>query len=167
MGFIFITISLSTGDWIVHVNLIPIRRYILRGEFRSRLLYTIPNFIVYKFCWVCVVLLNWVVNPVALPCFGVLKKEKHILLSLIAEINLCSIGIENVGVRRLSSDYVHIHGVANPREFIKFVLTHLENLKREAVFTSHGEYSLQKLEEVGVSVKRVENIIDEQKHPKL
>ncbi|MCL7022787.1 hypothetical protein MKW94_006240 [Papaver nudicaule] len=80
--------------------------------------------------------------------------------------------------------------------FIKFmylcvqvVLTHLANLKRESVssqvsrnedwggMTSHrswsrtantpsGDLILQKLEEVGSSVKRVENLIEEQKYPK-
>ncbi|KAI3888195.1 hypothetical protein MKX03_012074 [Papaver bracteatum] len=102
------------------------------------MLYITPNSIVYK-----------VVKPVAFPCFGVLKKEKHILLPLIADIvieqgylqsyfGVYSIRIENVGVRRSSSDDVHIHGVANPREFRKVVLTHLANLKRESVLTSHG-----------------------------
>ncbi|KAI3944138.1 hypothetical protein MKW92_015674 [Papaver armeniacum] len=172
---------LAWGIGLFMLIYIPIRRYILRAEFRSRMLYITPNSIVYK-----------VVKPVAFPCFGVLKKEKHILLPSIADIvieqgylqsyfGVYSIRIENVGVRRLSSDDVHIHGIANPREFRKVVLTHLANLKRETVLTSHGspsrtprtgnipssgELILQKLEEVGSSVKRVENIVEAQKHPK-
>ncbi|KAI3898059.1 hypothetical protein MKX03_028617 [Papaver bracteatum] len=119
--------------------------------------------------------LPYVVKPVAFPCFGVLKKEKHILLPSIADI------VIEQGVRRSSSDDVHIHGVANPREFRKVVLTHLANLKRETVLTSHGspsitprtghtpssgELILRKLEEVGSLSFRVENILEEQKHPK-
>ncbi|RZC85351.1 hypothetical protein C5167_041532 [Papaver somniferum] len=172
---------LAWGIGLFMLIYIPIRRYILRAEFRSRMLYITPNSIVYK-----------VVKPVAFPCFGVLKKEKHILLPSIADIvieqgylqsyfGVYSIRIENASVRRSSSDDVHIHGVANPREFRKVVLTHLANLKRETALTSHGspsrtprtgiipssgELILQKLEEVGSSVKRVENIIEEQKHPK-
>ncbi|MCL7050760.1 hypothetical protein MKW94_015207 [Papaver nudicaule] len=171
---------LAWGIGLFMLIYIPIRRYILRAEFRSRMLYITPDSIVYK-----------VVKPVAFPCFGALKKEKHILLPSIADIvieqgylqsyfGVYSIRIENEGVRRSSSDDVHIHGVANPREFRKVVLTHLANLKRESVssqvsrnedwggMTSHrswsrtantpsGDLILQKLEEVGSSVK-VENI---------
>ncbi|KAI3888194.1 hypothetical protein MKX03_012073 [Papaver bracteatum] len=174
---------------------IPIRRYILRDEFRSRMLYITPNSIVYK-----------VVKPVAFPCFGVLKKEKHILLPSIADIvieqgylqsyfGVYSIRIENVGARRSSSDDVHIHGIHFAIEIYRLnfhgcicvhvVLTHLANLKRESVLMSHGspsrtprtgnvppsgELILQKLEEVGSSaeayLQRVENIMEQQKHPK-
>ncbi|MCL7041941.1 hypothetical protein MKW94_026253 [Papaver nudicaule] len=73
---------------------------------------------------------------------------------------------------------------------VQVVLTHLANLKRESVsrqvsrnedwegMTSHvsstrtantpssGDLILQKLEEVGSFVKRVENIIEEQNYPK-
>ncbi|KAI3995381.1 hypothetical protein MKX01_040497 [Papaver californicum] len=187
-----VLLVLAWGIGLFMLIYIPIRRYILRAEFRSRMLYITPNSIVYK-----------VVKPVAFPCFGVLKKEKHILLPSIADIvieqgylqsyfGVYSIRIENVGVRRSSSDDVHIHGIANPREFRKVVLTHLANLKRESVsrqvsrnedwgmtslgspsrtprtanIPSSGELILQKLEEVGSSVKRVENIIEEQKYPK-
>ncbi|OVA08311.1 hypothetical protein BVC80_209g31 [Macleaya cordata] len=164
---------------------IPVRRFVLGKEFRSRKLYITPNAIVYK-----------VTRPVPFPCFGVLKKEKHVLLPSIADIvieqgylqsyfGIYSIRIENVGVRRPSSDDVQIHGIANPREFRKVVLTHLANIKNESVsrrvsrgeglpnfgmgfttqvmspsrpfgidnFPSSGELILQKLDEVGSSVK--------------
>ncbi|XP_026438493.1 uncharacterized protein LOC113337006 isoform X2 [Papaver somniferum] len=123
------------------------------------MLYITPNSIVYK-----------VVKPVAFPCFGVLKKEKHILLPSIVDIVIEQGYIDmDVFVSRIVGRCTQV------------VLTHLANLKRATVLTSHGspsrtprtgnvpssgELILQKLEEVGSSVKRVENIIEEQKHPK-
>ncbi|XP_026438574.1 uncharacterized protein LOC113337105 [Papaver somniferum] len=89
---------LAWGIGLFMLIYIPISRYILRAEFRSRMLYITPNSIVYK--------------DICSRIFGVY-----------------SIRIENVGVRKSSSDDVHIHGVANPREFRKVVLTHLANLR--------------------------------------
>ncbi|RZC89951.1 hypothetical protein C5167_029016 [Papaver somniferum] len=100
---------LAWGIGLFMLIYIPISRYILRAEFRSRMLYITPNSIVYK-----------VVKPVAFTCFGV--KNTSYFLQLLTLI-------ENVGVRKSSSDDVHIHGVANPREFRKVVLTHLANLR--------------------------------------
>uniref|UniRef100_A0A5B6ZSM2 DUF7642 domain-containing protein n=1 Tax=Davidia involucrata TaxID=16924 RepID=A0A5B6ZSM2_DAVIN len=177
---------------------LPVRRYILRKDIRSRKLYVTPNAIVYK-----------VVRPVPFPCFGVLKKEKHVLLPSVADIvveqgylqslfGVYSIRIENVGVRRPPSDDVQIQGIANPVAFRKAVLTRLSNMRSEVFsrqvstiedvpnlrigyspaawmspsksfrhdsFPHSGDLIiLQKLEEVGSSVKRVQSLIEEQ-HP--
>ncbi|XP_031383536.1 uncharacterized protein LOC116197511 isoform X1 [Punica granatum] len=175
---------------------LPVRRYILRKDIRSRKLYLTPNAIVYK-----------VTKPVPFPCFGVLKKEKHVLLPLVADIvveqgylqslfGVYSLRIENMGVRRPPSDDVQIQGVANPNAFRKAVLTRLSSMKNEAfsrqvsakddptnltlapssaswmspsksiqydtVATTGEQLLLQRLEEVGTSVKRVETLIEEQ-----
>ncbi|OWM74367.1 hypothetical protein CDL15_Pgr013271 [Punica granatum] len=97
---------------------LPVRRYILRKDIRSRKLYLTPNAIVYK-------------------------KEKHVLLPLVADIvveqgylqslfGVYSLRIENMGVRRPPSDDVQIQGVANPNAFRKAVLTRLSSMKNEA-----------------------------------
>lgn len=174
---------------------LPVRRYILRKDIRSRKLFLTPNAIVYK-----------VTRPVPFPCFGVLKKEKHVLLPSVQDIvieqgylqslfGVYSLRIENAGVRRPPSDDVQIQGVANPSDFRKAVLTRLSNMRNE-VFSreasaiedvqnpkrslssitsmspskpsrhdlSHSgdQVVLQKLEEVGSSVKRVQALIEEQ-----
>ncbi|KAL7133303.1 hypothetical protein ABFS83_12G131400 [Erythranthe nasuta] len=111
---------------------LPVRRYILRKDIRSRLLYLTPNAIVYK-----------VRRPVPFPCFGVLKKEKHILLPSVADVvieqgylqslfGVYSVRIENVGVRRPPSDDFRIQGVANPHAFRKAVLVRLSTIRDEA-----------------------------------
>ncbi|KAH9609994.1 hypothetical protein KSS87_001703 [Heliosperma pusillum] len=111
---------------------LPVRRFVLRSDFRSRKLYLTPNAIVYK-----------VTRPTSFPCFGVLKKEKYVLLPSVADIvieqgylqsffDIYSLRIENVGVRRPPSDDLQIQGVANPVEFRKAVLTQLANMKAEA-----------------------------------
>ncbi|KAK9213033.1 hypothetical protein WN943_002419 [Citrus x changshan-huyou] len=214
---------LAWGIGLFMLLYLPVRRYILRKDIRSRKLFLTPNAIVYK-----------VTRPVPFPCFGVLKKEKHVLLPSVQDIvieqvpleipplyavlqvisfkttsiALCNIGrylqslfgvyslrIENVGVRRPPSDDVQIQGVANPSDFRKAVLTRLSNMTNE-VFSreasaiedvqnpkrslssitsmspskssrhdlSHSgdQVVLQKLEEVGSSVKRVQALIEEQ-----
>ncbi|KAG8373860.1 hypothetical protein BUALT_Bualt11G0069100 [Buddleja alternifolia] len=188
---------LAWGIGIFMLIYLPLRRYILRKDIRSRKLYLTPNSIVYK-----------VRRPVPFPCFGVLKKEKHVLLPSVADVvieqgylqshfGVYSIRIENVGVRRPPSDDVQIQGVANPHAFRKAVLLRLSNMRAEVLsgqvssvedvptprfghtpvtsmspskslghdsFPRLGENAiLQKLEEVGSSVKRVQTLIEEQK----
>ncbi|OMO67133.1 hypothetical protein CCACVL1_20768 [Corchorus capsularis] len=203
-------IKFQTAQWVLYSLLlvlvwglglfmllyIPVRRYILRKDIRSRKLYLTPNSIVYK-----------VTRPVPFPCFGVLKKEKHVLLPSVADIvieqgylqslfGVYSLRIENAGVRRPPSDDVQILGISNPSAFRKAVLTRLSNMRTE-VFTRQvsaiedtpnlriqspaawlspskslkhdaiphsGDFALlQKLEEVGSSVKRVQTLIEEQR----
>jgi len=187
---------LAWGFGLFMLLYVPVRRYILRKDIRSRKLYVTPNAIVYK-----------LVRPVPFPCFGVLKKEKHIPLPSVADVvieqgylqslfGVYSIRFENVGVRRSPSDDVRIEGVANPRAFRKAVTMHLSNMRSEAFsrhvstiedvpnlrigpsaaawmspskslrqdsFSQSGELILlQKLEEVGSSVKRVQSLIEDQ-----
>ncbi|KAL9444891.1 hypothetical protein AB3S75_017973 [Citrus x aurantiifolia] len=186
---------LAWGIGLFMVLYLPVRRYILRKDIRSRKLFLTPNAIVYK-----------VTRPVPFPCFGVLKKEKHVLLPSVQDIvieqgylqslfGVYSLRIESVGVRRPPSDDVQIQGVASPSDFRKAVLTRLSNMRNE-VFSreasaiedvqnpkrslssitsmspskpsrhdlSHSgdQVVLQKLEEVGSSVKRVQALIEEQ-----
>ncbi|CAL5376814.1 unnamed protein product [Camellia sinensis] len=212
---------LAWGIGLFMLIYIPVRRYILRKDIRSRKLFITQNAIVYK---------SQVVRPVPFPCFGVLKKEKYVLLPSVADVvieqalydlppeqmtitskkgsllvgdgylqslfGVYSIRIENVGVRRPPSDDVQIQGVSNPVAFRKAVLTRLANMRSEAFsrqvsaiddvpnlrighsaaawmspskslrhdsFPHSGELILlQKLEEVGSSVKRVQTLIEEQ-----
>ncbi|KZV58129.1 hypothetical protein F511_36811 [Dorcoceras hygrometricum] len=116
---------------------LPLRRYILRKDIRSRKLYVTPNAIVYK-----------VRKPVAFPCFGFLEKEKYVLLPSVADVvieqgyfqslfDVYSVRIENVGVRRPASDDVKIQGVSNPLAFREAVLSQLSKM-RDEVFSRHS-----------------------------
>ncbi|XP_027903901.1 uncharacterized protein LOC114163785 isoform X2 [Vigna unguiculata] len=169
---------LAWGIGFLMLLYLPVRRFILRKDIRSRTLYLTPNAIVYK-----------VTRPVPFPCFGVLKKEKHVLLHSVADVvveqgymqslfGVYSLRIENVGVRRPPSDDVKIEGVANPNAFRKAVMIRLSNMRNEVsrqVSTfedvphhlmmssskslkhdyrpSREQVLMQKLEEVGSSVK--------------
>ncbi|KAK6944699.1 hypothetical protein RJ641_025801, partial [Dillenia turbinata] len=187
---------LAWGIGLFMLLYLPVRRYVVRKDIRSRKLYVTPDAIVYK-----------VEKPVPFPCFGFLKREKHVLLPSVADVvieqgylqylfGVYSVRIENAGVRRPPSDDVQILGVANPNAFRKAVLTRLSNMKTEifsrqislsedipSLRTGHPAASwmspsktprhdsfphanelviLQKLEEVGSSVKRVQTLIEEQ-----
>ncbi|KAK8513715.1 hypothetical protein V6N13_002441 [Hibiscus sabdariffa] len=180
-----LVLVLAWGIGLFMLLYIPVRRYILRNDIRSKKLYLTPNSIVYK-----------VTRPVPFPCFGVLKKEKHVLLPSVADVvieqgylqsffGVYSLRIENVGVRRPPSDDLQIQGMVNPSAFRKAVLARLSNMrtsaiedapnlrilspsawrsprKHDAVPTSGDLALLQKLEEVGSSVKRVQSLIEEQ-----
>ncbi|KAK7328734.1 hypothetical protein VNO77_22851 [Canavalia gladiata] len=181
-----VLLILAWGIGFLMLLYLPVRRFILRKDFRSRTLYLTPNAIVYK-----------VARPVPFPCFGVLKKEKHVLLHSVADVvveqgcmqslfGVHSLRIENVGVRRPPSDDVKIQGVANPNAFRKAVMMHLSNMRNEILSrqvstledvphftmspsrslkhesTPSGELVLlQKLEEVGSSVKRLQTLFEE------
>uniref|UniRef100_A0A2P2Q8E1 Uncharacterized protein LOC105638019 n=1 Tax=Rhizophora mucronata TaxID=61149 RepID=A0A2P2Q8E1_RHIMU len=187
---------LAWGIGLIMLLYLPVRRYILRKDIRSKSLHLTPNSIVYK-----------VTRPVAFPCFGVLKKEKHVLLASVADVvieqgylqslfGVYSLRIENVGVRRPPSDDVQIQGIANPSAFREAVKARLSYMKSDVVsrqasaieeipnlriahpsspwvspskflrydsFPHSGDtILLQKLEEVGTSVKRVQTLIEEQ-----
>ncbi|KAG4949492.1 hypothetical protein AAZX31_15G172000 [Glycine max] len=183
-----VLLILAWGIGILMLLYLPVRRFILRKDVRSRTLYLTPNAIVYK-----------VTRPVSFPCFGVLKKEKHVLLHSVADVvieqgylqslfGVYSLRIENVGVRRPPSDDVKIQGVANPNAFRKAVMMRLSNMRNEilsrqvstledvphhlmmspSMSLKHdpnpsGELLLmQKLEEVGSSVKRIQSLFEEQ-----
>lgn len=187
---------LAWGIGILMLLYLPVRRYILRKDLHSRKLYVTPNAIVYK-----------VKKPVPFPCFGFLRKEKHILLPSVADIvieqgylesrfGVYSLRIENVGVRRPPSDDVQIQGITNPCAFRKAVFMCLLNMRNETLsrkasniedvpssrlghpspaLVSPSKYFkqdsssrlgelviLQKLEEVGSSVKRVQTLVEGQ-----
>ncbi|XP_019708731.1 uncharacterized protein [Elaeis guineensis] len=139
---------LAWGIGVFMLLYLPIRRHILRKDFRSRKLYVTTNAIIYK-----------VIRPVPFPCFGVLKKEKHVLLPSVADIvieqgylqslfGIYSVRIENAGVRRPASDDVQIQGIAHPRAFRKMPLP--------------GDMILHTLREVESSVKKVQALIEKQ-----
>ncbi|KAE9604652.1 hypothetical protein Lalb_Chr11g0074061 [Lupinus albus] len=181
-----ILLILAWGIGFIMLLYIPIRRFILRKDIRSRTLYLTHNAIVYK-----------ITRPVPFPCFGVLHKEKHVLLHSVADVvveqgylqsrfGVYSLRIENVGVRRSTSDDVKIQGIANPNAFRKAVMTRLSNM-RNAIYSrqvsqiedvpslmmspskssrhdsapSRELLLLQKLEEVGSSVKRLQTLFEE------
>uniref|UniRef100_A0A7N0VAL0 DUF7642 domain-containing protein n=1 Tax=Kalanchoe fedtschenkoi TaxID=63787 RepID=A0A7N0VAL0_KALFE len=123
---------LAWGIGLFMLLYVPVRRYILRKDIKSRKLFITSNSIVYK-----------VTRPVPFPCFGVLKKEKHVLLHSVADVvieqgylqslfGVHSIRIENVGVRRPPSDDVQIQGIVNPTAFRKAVLTRLSQIRNES-----------------------------------
>ncbi|XP_061354979.1 uncharacterized protein LOC133299525 [Gastrolobium bilobum] len=178
---------LAWGIGLLMLLYLPIRRFILRKDILSRTLYLTPTAIVYK-----------VTRPVPFPCFGVLKKEKHVLLHSVADVvveqgylqslyGVHSLRIENVGVRRPPSDDVKILGISDPNAFRKAVMMRLSNMRNEISSrhvstvedvphlmmspskslrydtTPSGELLLlQKLEEVGSSVKRIQTLFEEQ-----
>lgn len=214
---------LAWGVGFIMLLYLPLRRYIVRQEFRSRELYVTSRAIVYK-----------VKQPVFLPCFGVTRREKHTLLPLVTDVvieqgclqsvfGLFSIRIENAGLRcTLPVDEAQILGVVNPKHFRRVVLMIASSIRKERLankmttlaipnnneeelptFSSEirssrnrarpyggsgpaswqmspvnrieelnscepasGEILLQKLEDVGNSVKRVEILIENQQyHP--
>lgn len=189
-----LVLILAWGIGLLMLLYVPVRRFILRKDIRSRKLYVTPDAIVYK-----------VTRPVAFPCFGVLQKEKYVLLPSVADIvieqgylqsffGVHSVRIENAGVRRPPSDDLQIQVITNPSAFRKAVLTHLSIVRTETssaqvpviegpqtfigghpqvvgMSPSQSKHDaippnelglLQKLEEVGTSIKRVHNLIEQQ-----
>lgn len=123
---------LAWGVGLIMLLYLPLRRYIVRQEFRSRELYVTSNAIVYK-----------VKRPVFFPCFGVTRREKHMLLPLVTDVvieqgclqsafGIFSIRIENAGLKRpLPVDDAQILGVVNPNHFRKVVLMTSSSLRKE------------------------------------
>lgn len=123
---------LAWGVGLLMLLYLPLRRYVVRQDIRSRRLYVTANAIVYK-----------VKRPLFLPCLGVSRRDKHILLPLITDVaieqgclqsayGIYSIKIENASQRKPPpGDDLQILGVVNPRMFRKVVLMALSNLRRE------------------------------------
>lgn len=170
---------------------LPARRYILRKDIRSRKLYLTSNAIVYKVKrperFPCLGVLKKE-KHVLLPSVSDVVVEQGYLQSLFG---VYSVRIENTGVRRPPSDDVQIQGIANPNAFRKAVLNRLSKMKSEISSPAmrdvgnirvgissatkaspskslrldsfqSAELILQKLEEVGSSVKRVQTLMEEQ-----
>ncbi|KAI7735579.1 hypothetical protein M8C21_012681 [Ambrosia artemisiifolia] len=183
-------IKLKTTQWILYSFLLlfawgfgflmllylPFHRYTLRRIIRSRRLYITPHAIVYK-----------VTKPYF--GIGVFKKEKHVLLASVADVvieqgylqsrhGLYSLRIQNLlAVRRPPSDDLQIEAITNPQPFRKAVLTRLSSITSQALsstledvgsstniqapMSNVGELAiLEKLEEVGNSLKRVQSLIE-------
>lgn len=129
---ISLLLILAWGVGILLLLYTPVRRYVMRQDFRSRKLYVTYDAIIYK-----------VTRPVFLPWLGVSKIETCILLPLITDIvveqgclqslfGVHSVRIETLGKGRPFGDYsTHICGLANPRQFRKVVLTAATTLRED------------------------------------
>ncbi|EFJ07293.1 hypothetical protein SELMODRAFT_186275 [Selaginella moellendorffii] len=127
---ISLLLVLAWGAGIFMLLYLPVRRSIMRSDFRSRKLYVTDNAIVYK-----------VSRPAWFPCFGVNRTEKCLMLPLVTDVvieqgcmqsafNLSSLRIEIAGRSKPSpSDDVQIQGLANPTLFRKVVLMVASSLK--------------------------------------
>ncbi|KAF0887638.1 hypothetical protein E2562_002354 [Oryza meyeriana var. granulata] len=124
-----ILLILAWGVGLLMLLYLPIWIHVCQRDFRSRKLCLTPHSIVYK-----------VTKPVAFPCFGVLRNEKHVILPSVSDIaveqgylqsffGIYSIRIENIGVRRPACDDIKITGVTYPHDFRKAVLVHLLNAR--------------------------------------
>ncbi|KAH7278350.1 hypothetical protein KP509_38G037400 [Ceratopteris richardii] len=131
---ISLLLTLAWGVGIILLLYTPVRRYIMKQDFRSRVLYVTSDAIVYK-----------VTKPAFIPWFGVSKIEKCILLPLITDIvleqgclqslfGLHSIRIETLGQGPLDAYSVSVCGMNNPRKFRKAVLMATSALKKDASF---------------------------------
>ncbi|KAH9305836.1 hypothetical protein KI387_010240, partial [Taxus chinensis] len=142
---------LAWGVGFIMLLYLPLRRYIVRQDFRSRKLYVTSDAIVYK-----------VTKPVFIPCLGVTRREKHVLLPLVTDVvieqgslqaafGIFSIRIENAGFSRPPPvDDVHIEAVVNPGLFRKAVLVAVSNLRKEHIAYKNAELkiSINKEEEL-------------------
>ncbi|BBN13088.1 hypothetical protein MPTK1_6g00690 [Marchantia polymorpha subsp. ruderalis] len=129
---ISLLLILVYGVGLLMLLYVPIRRYVVRQDIRTRKLYVTTNAIVYK-----------VTRPVFLPCFGVSRREKHVLLHLVTDVvieqgclqshyGVSSIRIEGLpGQNRPTpGDDVRIQGMANARLFKKVVLMATSNIRK-------------------------------------
>lgn len=126
-------------------------------------------------------------KPFAFPCFGVFKKEKYWILPSISDVvveqdylqsifGVYSIRIENISVRKPPSCDVKITGVAHPHDFRKAVVVHLLNTRNQKTSSddqqstnlnyaassseaSLGDLMLEKLDEVEISVKKMQALL--------
>ncbi|CAM6111330.1 unnamed protein product [Calypogeia fissa] len=129
---ISLLLILVYGVGILMLLYVPIRRYVVRQDIRTRKLYVTANAIVYK-----------VTRPVFLPCFGVSKREKHVFLHLVTDVvveqgclqssyGVSSIRIEGMAAhsRPAPGDDVRIQGVTNAPLFKRIVLNAVSNLRK-------------------------------------
>lgn len=164
------------GVGVLMLLYLPIGVYVCRRDFRSRKLYLTPHAVIYK-----------VNKPFAFPCFGVFKKEKYWILPSISDVvveqdylqsifGVYSIRIENISVRKPPSCDVKITGVAHPHDFRKAVVVHLLNTRNQKTSSddqqstnlnyaassseaSLGDLMLEKLDEVEISVKKMQALL--------
>ncbi|KAH9325418.1 hypothetical protein KI387_005596, partial [Taxus chinensis] len=130
---ISLLLILAWGIGILMLIYLPIRRYILRQDIRSRTLYVTSHAIVYK-----------VTRPAFLPCLGFTTMEKHVLLPLVTNVIIeqgclqAVYGIHTIRVENLAHgkptpvDEFRIQGVVNPRLFRKVILVEASKFGKEA-----------------------------------
>ncbi|KAJ7568273.1 hypothetical protein O6H91_01G025600 [Diphasiastrum complanatum] len=122
---------LAWGVGIFMLLYLPIRRYVVRKDIRTRKLYVTTDAIVHKMS-----------RPI-LPCCGVRRREKYLLLPLVTDViieqgcmqsafGVSSIRFETAGFGRPTHvDDIHIEGVVNPRLLRKVVLMAVSNLRKD------------------------------------
>lgn len=179
---------LAWGIGLLMLLYLPVRRYILRKDIQSKKLYLTQNSIVYKVtrpvpfpCFGA----SKKEKHVLLPSVADIIVEQGYLESLYG---VYSLRIENAGVRRSAGDGVRIQGVTDPVAFKKAVLMRLSGMRNDEYpskistveevsntraspsksikydpYSYSGEQVLQKVEEVGSSVKRVQALIEGQR----
>ncbi|CAN6334532.1 unnamed protein product [Urochloa humidicola] len=175
-----VLLVLAWGVGVLMLLYLPIRIYVCRRDFRSRKLYLTPNAVVYKInkpvAFPCFGVFKKE-KYVILPSISDVVVEQGYLQSFFG---IHSIRIENVGVRKPPSDDVKITGVAHPHDFRKVFQFHLLNTRnlnsnRKAPsdvqqstslnpITSAwkpplGDLILEKLDEVEVSVKKMQAMV--------
>lgn len=177
-----ILLILAWGVGVLMLLYLPIRVYVCRRDFRSRKLYLTPHAVVYKVnkpvAFSCFGALKNE-KHVVLPSVSDVVVEQGYLQSLFG---IYSIRIENIGVRRPASDDIKITGVANPHDFRKAVLVHILNTRNlhfsrkssvsddeqstslnpiaSAWVPPLGELILEKLDEVEISVKKMQALLE-------
>lgn len=175
-----ILLILAWGVGVLMLLYLPIRVYVCRRDFRSRKLYLTPHAVVYKVnkpvSFPCFGIFKKEKHCI-LPSISDVVVEQGYIQSLFG---IFSIRVENVGVRKPPSDDVKITGVSYPHDFRKAVLVHLLNTRnltssrkassgdqqstsldpmaitREAPL---GHLMLEKLDEVEISVKKMEGLL--------
>ncbi|CAN6329528.1 unnamed protein product [Urochloa humidicola] len=183
-----VLLVLAWGVGVLMLLYLPIRIYVCRRDFRSRRLYLTPHAVVYKInkpvAFPCFGVFKKE-KYVILPSISDVVVEQGYLQSFFG---IYSIRIENVVVRKPPSDDVKITGVAHPHDFRKALLVHLLNTRnlnsnRKAPsdvqqstslnpITSAwepplGDLILEKLDEVEVSVKKMQAMVQETETSKM
>ncbi|XP_022156161.1 uncharacterized protein LOC111023112 isoform X2 [Momordica charantia] len=161
---ISLLLVLAWGFGIIMLLYLPYRRYVLQKDFSSRRLYVTPRKIVYK-----------VSRPSFIPFWGTTKIEKNVPLSLVIDIIIeqgCLQSVYGIHTFRIESiargkaspvDDLQVQGISNPGLLRKTTISpHYVAKERRSILSQ--ELLLQKLEEVNISVKKIEQLIN-QPHP--
>ncbi|KAG8049049.1 hypothetical protein GUJ93_ZPchr0009g1363 [Zizania palustris] len=182
-----ILLILAWGVGLLMLLYLPVWIYVCRRDFHSRKLCLTPHAIVYKVTKPVTFPCFGVFKDekhVILHSVSDIVVEQGYLQSFFG---LYSIRIENIGVRRPASDDIQIIGVDHPHDFRKAVLVHLSNTRslnlgrKSYVHDDHQSISsnpittasvpplqdliLDKLDEVEVSVKKMQARLEGVKHP--
>ncbi|KAL5206865.1 hypothetical protein ABZP36_035074 [Zizania latifolia] len=181
-----ILLILAWGVGLLMLLYLPVWIYVCRRDFHSRKLCLTPHAIVYKVTKPVTFPCFGVFKDekhVILHSVSDIVVEQGYLQSFFG---LYSIRIENIGVRRPASDDIQIIGVAHPHDFRKAILVHLSNTRclnlgrKSYVDDDHqsiscnpittasvpplGDLILDKLDEVEISVKKMQARLEGVKH---